>query len=83
MTKLVEAMNLFREPHRASAIILRYCSHESNKRHPARPEVNTVMASNVGKSNTIIVDAMDSGNLAGARTLPLRCYQGVKLPLRI
>ena len=41
------------------------------------------MASNVGKSNTIIVDAMDCGNLAGARTLPLRCYRGIKLPLRI
>jgi hypothetical protein len=46
------------DPHRTSAKILRCWSHESNRRHPATPEVNTVMASNVGRSNTTMTDAI-------------------------
>jgi transcription initiation factor TFIID subunit TAF12 len=41
------------DPHRTSAKILRCWSHESNRRHPTSAEVNTIMATNVGKSNTM------------------------------
>src|ERR1700722_18243609 len=34
-------------PHRASAVTLRCCSHESNSKHPARAGVKTVIANNV------------------------------------
>ena len=33
--------------------ILRCWSQESNRRHPTSAEVNTIMATNVGKSNTM------------------------------
>jgi ribose/xylose/arabinose/galactoside ABC-type transport system permease subunit len=47
------------DPHRASAKILRCWSHESNRRQPTSAEVNTVMATNVGKSNTMtLTDAV-------------------------
>ena len=35
------------DPHRASAVTLRCWSHESNRRHPARAGVKTVIANNV------------------------------------
>jgi hypothetical protein len=35
------------DPHRASAVIFRCWSHESNSRHPARAGVKTVIANNV------------------------------------
>jgi hypothetical protein len=43
------------DPHRARAKILLCWSHESKRRHPARPGVNTAMASNVGRFNTTIM----------------------------
>jgi len=46
------------DPHRASAKTVRCWSHESNRRQPATPEVNTVMARNVGRSNTTMTDAI-------------------------
>src|SRR5580692_1692981 len=74
------------DPHRASAKILRCWSHESNRRQPTRAEVNTIMATNVGKSNTMITTDGEYGGKAaemsaGLRTLPLRCYRRRKLLL--
>src|ERR1700735_1934625 len=42
------------DPHRASATMLRCCSHESSRRHPARAGVKTVMASSVERLGTLI-----------------------------
>src|SRR4029077_16402905 len=72
------------DPHKTSAKILRCWSHESNRRHPTSAEVNTIMATNVGKSNTMTTtDAEILGKAAemsaGLRALPLRCYRGLKL----
>ena len=47
--------------------------------HPASPEVNTVMASNVGRSNTTMTDAMYSSDVAGRVTLPLLRCRDIKL----
>ena len=72
------------DPHKTSAKILRCWSHESNRRHPTSAEVNTIMATNVGKSNTMTTTDAEilgkaAGMSAGLRTLPLRCYRGLKL----
>ena len=45
-----------------------------------------MMATNVGKSNTMITTDAEmqresSGNVCRLRTLLLRCYRGLKLPL--
>jgi hypothetical protein len=40
-------------PHRASAMMLRCCSQESNRRHPASAGVKTVIASTVERLGTV------------------------------
>ena len=40
------------DPHRARATILQFCSHESNRRHPATAGLNTVMANKVERLGT-------------------------------
>jgi hypothetical protein len=42
------------DPHRARATILQFCSHESNRRHPATAGVNTVMANKVERLGTAL-----------------------------
>jgi hypothetical protein len=69
------------DPHKASAKIRRCWSQENRRRHPARAEVNTVMASNVGRSNMIVEGAVGSG--ASTCTLPMPRYRNLKLPLTI
>jgi hypothetical protein len=41
------------DPHRASAVTFRCCSHESNSRHPATAGVKTVIANNVVRLGTL------------------------------
>ena len=73
------------DPHMASAKILRCWSHENNRRQPTSAEVNTMTATNVGKSNTMIttdaeIQRESSGKVCRLRTLRTRCYRGLKLP---